>query len=65
MADRVEAAVRKVLAQGFRIGDLHRAGTKKVGTSEMGDAVVAALCDFIYASYDSSVDRSGEEFGFI
>ena len=43
LADRVEAAVRKVLAQGFRTGDIHQAGTKKVGTSEMGDAVVAAL----------------------
>ncbi len=39
----VEAAVRKVLAQGLRAGDIHQAGTKKVGTSEMGDDVVAAL----------------------
>jgi len=43
LADRVEAAVRKVLAQGFRTGDIHQAGTKKVGTGEMGDSVVAAL----------------------
>jgi 3-isopropylmalate dehydrogenase len=42
-ADRIEAAVRKVLAQGFRTGDIYQAGTKKVGTSEMGNAVVAAL----------------------
>ena len=43
LADRVEAAVRRVLAQGFRTADIHEAGMKRVGTSEMGDAVVAAL----------------------
>ena len=43
LADRVEAAVRSVLAQGLRTGDTHQAGMKRVGTSEMGDAVVAAL----------------------
>ena len=42
-AARIEGAVRKVLAQGYRTGDIHRAGTRKVGTREMGDAVVAAL----------------------
>jgi 3-isopropylmalate dehydrogenase len=42
-AARVEAAVRKVLSQGYRTGDIFRAGTRKVGTREMGDAVVAAL----------------------
>jgi len=42
-ADRVEAAVRKVLAQGFRTADIYEPGTTKVGTNEMGDAVVAAL----------------------
>ena len=42
LADRVEGAVRRVLVQGFRPGDIHRAGTTKVGTREMGDAVVAA-----------------------
>ena len=42
-ADRVEAAVRKVLAQGYRTADIHEAGARKVGTREMGDAVVAAL----------------------
>src|SRR5882672_2848473 len=40
---RVEAAVRKVLSQGYRTGDIFQAGTRKVGTREMGDAVVAAL----------------------
>ena len=42
-AQRVEAAVRKVLAQGFRTGDIYERGTNRVGTREMGDAVLAAL----------------------
>ncbi len=42
-AYRVEAAVKSVLAQGLRTADIYEEGTKKVGTQEMGDAVVAAL----------------------
>jgi len=42
-AVRVENAVKKVLAQGFRTGDIYERGTNKVGTREMGDAVLAAL----------------------
>jgi 3-isopropylmalate dehydrogenase len=42
-AYRIEAAVKSVLAQGLRTADIHEAGTRKVGTREMGDAVVAAL----------------------
>ncbi len=42
-ADRIESAVRKVLSQGYRTGDIFEAGTKKIGTKEMGDVVVAAL----------------------
>jgi 3-isopropylmalate dehydrogenase len=42
-AGRIEAAVKKVLAQGFRTGDIYEPGTKRVGTREMGDAVLAAL----------------------
>ena len=42
-AQRIENAVKKVLAQGFRTGDIYEPGTKKVGTKEMGDAVLAAL----------------------
>ncbi len=41
-ADRIEAAVKKVLAQGLRTADIYEAGTTKVGTREMGEAVVAA-----------------------
>lgn len=40
---RVETAVKKVLAQGYRTGDIYERGTNKVGTKEMGDAVLAAL----------------------
>ena len=42
-ARRIEAAVRKVLAAGYRTADIFEAGTRKVGTREMGDAVIAAL----------------------
>ena len=42
-AQRVEDAVKKVLAQGFRTGDIYEPGTKRVGTREMGDPVLAAL----------------------
>ena len=42
-ARRVEDAVKKVLAQGFRTGDIYEPGMKQVGTREMGDAVLAAL----------------------
>jgi len=42
-ADRIEAAVRKVLGQGLRTADIWSEGTKKVGTRDMGAAVVAAL----------------------
>ena len=40
---RIESAVKKVLAQGYRTGDIYERGTNKVGTIEMGDAVLAAL----------------------
>jgi 3-isopropylmalate dehydrogenase len=42
-ADRIETAVQQVLAQGLRTGDIYSEGTTKVGTSQMGDAVVKAL----------------------
>ena len=42
-ADRIEAAVKKVLKQGYRTADIWEAGTRRVGTQEMGAAVVAAL----------------------
>ncbi len=42
-ADRIESAVRQVLASGLRTADIWSAGTTQVGTRAMGDAVVAAL----------------------
>jgi len=42
-ADRIEQAVQKVLASGLRTADIISGGMTKVSTSEMGDAVVAAL----------------------
>jgi 3-isopropylmalate dehydrogenase len=40
---RIEAAVKRVLADGIRTGDIWTTGTTKVGTKEMGDAVIKAL----------------------
>ena len=42
-AQRIESAVKKVLAQGLRTGDIAEPGMKTVGTKQMGDAVLAAL----------------------
>ena len=42
-AKRIEDAVNSVLAQGLRTPDIYAAGTTKVSTREMGDAVVKAL----------------------
>ena len=42
-AQKIEAAVQKVLADGLRTPDIYSEGTTKVSTREMGDAVVAAL----------------------
>ena len=42
-ADRVEAAVQKVLEQGLRTADIFEEGTELVGTTQMGDAVLKAL----------------------
>jgi len=42
-ADRIEAAVTKVLRDGLRTADIYTEGTRRVGTTEMGDAVRKAL----------------------
>jgi 3-isopropylmalate dehydrogenase len=42
-AERIERAVTRVLGSGLRTPDIHTSGTRRVGTQEMGDAVVAAL----------------------
>jgi len=40
---KIESAVKKALAQGYRTADIATEGCKKVGCNAMGDAVVAAL----------------------
>ena len=42
-AASIERAVRAVLAKGYRTQDILQPGTVKVGTSAMGDAILAAL----------------------
>jgi len=42
-AQRIEQAVKKVLAKGLRTADIFQEGTRKVNTEDMGDAVVDAL----------------------
>ena len=43
LAQQVERAVTAVLDQGLRTPDIHTPETRRVGTAEMGDAVIAAL----------------------
>src|SRR4051812_19303487 len=42
-ADRIESAVKDVLSEGLRTADIWSEGTRKVGTREMGEAVVSAI----------------------
>ena len=42
-ASAIENAVRTVIDQGFRTGDIFTEGNRRVGTVEMGDAILAAL----------------------
>ncbi len=42
-ADAIEAAVRRVIDDGLRTGDIFSEGTRRVGTSGMGDAICEAL----------------------
>jgi len=43
LANRIERAVRAVLAKGLRTGDIAMGGEKTIGTRAMGEAVAAAL----------------------
>jgi 3-isopropylmalate dehydrogenase len=43
LAERIEAAVGQVLAQGYRTRDIQSPGTKLLGTAEMGTFVLEAL----------------------
>jgi 3-isopropylmalate dehydrogenase len=42
-ADLIDAAIASVLEQGLRTGDIMQPGKQKIGTREMGDAILAAL----------------------
>ncbi len=42
-ADAIDAAVRTVINNGLRTGDIYSEGTQRVGTAEMGDAILAAI----------------------
>jgi 3-isopropylmalate dehydrogenase len=42
-AARIENAVKKVLKSGLRTDDIWQPGCQRVGTGEMGDAVLNAL----------------------
>jgi 3-isopropylmalate dehydrogenase len=42
-ADAVEAAVKQVLKDGYRTGDIYSAGTTRVGCSEMGDLITQRI----------------------
>ena len=44
-ADRIERAVTQALDAGYRTADIYSEGTRKVGTQEMGAAIVAGLRD--------------------
>ncbi len=43
VAERIDTAVKRVLRDGLRTGDIAMPGEKVIGTKAMGDAVVAAL----------------------
>ena len=57
-ADRIDAAVRTVLSAGLRTGDIWSAGAQRVGTREMGDAVVAALVGKTVGKSSTTVTKS-------
>ena len=42
-AEAIERAVRQVIDDGLRTGDIFSAGTRRVGTREMGEAIAAAV----------------------
>lgn len=42
-ADAMEAAVQKVLTEGYRTSDIWSEGCEKVGTMKMGDLIAARI----------------------
>jgi 3-isopropylmalate dehydrogenase len=43
IAGRIDGAIAQVLDQGLRTADIAQEGCRTIGTSEMGEAIVAAL----------------------
>ena len=43
VADAIEKAVEQVLVDGYRTSDIYREGWKRVGTTEMAQAVIERL----------------------
>jgi len=46
-ADLIDKAIAAVLAKGLRTGDIMQPGMTKVGTSEMGKAIVEAAASLM------------------
>ena len=42
-AERIEGAVKRVIAQGYRTADIWTTGTRRVSCSEMGSAIISNL----------------------
>lgn len=42
-SDAIEAAIQKTLDKGFRTGDIYTEGMTRVGTQQMGDAIIDSL----------------------
>ena len=42
-ADAIENAVKQVLAEGYRTGDIYSEGMKKVGCKEMGKLIAERI----------------------
>ncbi len=43
VADSIDSAIKKALAEGYRTGDIMQPGCKLIGTEEMGDLILAKL----------------------
>ncbi len=46
-SEMVEQAIRNVLKEGLRTGDIMQEGMKEVGTTEMGDAIIKELDNIV------------------
>ena len=57
-AARIEGAVTSVLEAGLRTGDIWSEGKRRVGTREMGDAVVAALTTQTRSTTSTKITQS-------